>query len=157
MECVEPNDVILLTKGMTVMYPTLPVWFFKDYHPYSTETTDAIMTVGEVRKRRSTIHTLQEDLKKMFRFALAYHRVPYDDAVLTRYVNYLIPPTKNDTFVIPPGEYLVTDVQRKERERKVFCQTFDPFGNSPMIKLYFYQNSGYHATEDKVKVVRRVL
>lgn len=140
------------------MYPTLPVWFFKDHHPYSTETTDALMTVGEVRRRRSTVDKLQEDLKKTFKFALAYHGVPYDEAVLARYINYLIPPTKNDTFKIPEGEYIVTDVQfPKGRERKVFCQTFDPFGTSDLIKIYFYQNSNYHATENKVHVVRRIL
>lgn len=157
MDFVEVNDVIYLEKGMTVQYPNLPVWYFKDHHPYSLETVDSHCTVGEVRRRRSGTDPIRNEAKKLIGFVFEYLKVPYDAGVLGRYVAHVIKEPAEFEFMIPAGEYIVTDIKFRDSQRKVFCQTFDREMKKPVIKIYFYQNSNNYATNNKVRVVQRIL
>jgi hypothetical protein len=157
MEFVQVGDIIYLEKGMTVQYPKLPIWFFKNHHPYSEETRDCHTNIGEVRTRQSTVKPLREEAEKMIKFVFEYLKVPADQSVLGKYVAHVIKEPKAWQFVVPAGEYLVTDIKFRDYQRKVFCQTFDPEMKAEVLKIYFYQNSNYLANNNEVKVVKRIL
>jgi hypothetical protein len=154
MDSLQVNDVIYLEKGMTIQYNKLPVWIYKNHHPYSDATTDGHLNIGEVRRRQSHVKPLQDEAEKLVKFVFEYLEVKYDADVLQKYVRHVIKEPQEHEFMIPEGEYVVTDVKLKDRERKVFCQTFDPKPGQEIFQIYFFQNSNFYSNINKVRILK---
>ncbi|MEO6282168.1 MAG: hypothetical protein ABIN80_22955 [Dyadobacter sp.] len=152
---VEKGDIILLEKGMKVQYPLTPIRMYKNHSPYSKRTCDGHWEVGIKRIGLSNPQPVQEFLTKSISFLFSFQEVPLDQNILHRFITHQAPNIPQLELLISVGHYLVTDVIFKERERKVFCETYRPEPGAAIFKLYFYQDSNNIATIDRLKIMKQ--
>ncbi|QRQ99738.1 hypothetical protein [Dyadobacter sandarakinus] len=151
MDWLKEGDIVFLEKGMDV-YAQIPLYFFRNQHPYSKEVSVGQATVGVKRSRLSSESALRDEIADMIKFIFAYRKMPLDTKILNRFLLHQLPPAQDNEFVINRGEYEVIKVSFGPGERRVYCRCLA----EPKTIVYFFQQHNNFPKYPNMVAIRRV-
>ena len=152
---LQENDVIYLRSGMKVGCPDFPEKFIPG-NPMSRNFIREIVQVGFVYRNDTYVGSIRKNLLQDIQLVFRNARLRLDEDIAERFVSHQVKNPEAEEFVVPEGEYLVTNIIEAENFQRVYVTTltFDP--DKPPMVLDFYQNSNEENNIDDVKPLRRL-
>lgn len=121
---LQKGDIIYIQKGYAVTVLDIPEIYYRDSHPFSKKLTQGRTKIGIPKPANVDVTALREEIKKLIKFTFAYNQVPLDLSILERFVNHQVPILSAEDYLIPEGEYIVTEVRQVSTFHNAICQSY---------------------------------
>ncbi|KQS33986.1 hypothetical protein [Dyadobacter sp. Leaf189] len=150
------TNVIYLEAGTIVECLNFPDRFLDTKNPYSKRMILQQVTVGEVYRKVDQSDIMRKHMANSIEQSFKALNLSLDKGIMQRFINHQIPQAEfqEETFVVPPGLYIVADIVPLRRGQENVLHTYKPGPDRPKLILRF-RSGVYHPTNiNQVTIVR---